>query len=196
MVVRSCHDMALQASQDEGSNNELPNPGVNCDLENISVPLTTPSTPIKVPEDQKFARVFVLEPVVVRSCHDMALQATQDKGSNDELPNPGVNCDLENIEGASSSAIGLNSLNWPINPSGPNVINSLSSPKEPQRLADLDPESKNLQQEFTVLLPVSSEMLLSTLPEASVVKERTTPTILGLDFNLATGGFFQVQKSV
>jgi hypothetical protein len=60
----------------------------------------------------------------------------------------------------------------------------------------LDPESKNLQQEFTVLLPVSSEMLLSTLPEASVVKERTTPTILGLDFNLATGGFFQVPKSV
>ena len=132
----------------------------------------------------------------------MASQASQEEGSNNELPNPGVNCNLENIEGASSSAIGLNSINWPIGPSGPTAVNDLigpnglSSPKEPQRLADLDPESKNLQQEFTVLLPVSSEMLLSTLPEASVVKERTTPTILGLDFNLATGGFFQVQKSV
>ena len=133
--------------------------------------------------------------MVVRSCHDMALQATQDKGSNDELPNPGVNCDLENIEGASSSAIGLNSLNWPINPSGPNVINSLSSPKEPRMPADLDPESENMQQEFTILLPISSETLPSTLPEASVVKEHPTPTLMGLDFNLATGGFFQVAKS-
>ena len=132
----------------------------------------------------------------------MASQASQEEGSsNNKLPNPGVNCDLENIEGASSSAIGLNSLNWPIGPSEPTAINSLigsnglSSPKEPQRPADLDPESENMQQEFTFLLPVSSETLPSTLPEASVVKEEPTPTLMGLDFNLATGGFFQVPKS-
>ena len=131
----------------------------------------------------------------------MASQASQEEGSNNELPNPGVNCDLENIEGASSSAIGLNSLNWPIGPNGPTATNSLigsnglSSPKEPQRPADLDPESENMQQEFTILLPVSSETLPSTLPEASVVKEQPTQTLRGLDFNLATGGFFQVSKS-
>ena len=131
----------------------------------------------------------------------MASQASQEEGSNNELPNPGVNCDLENIEGASSSAIGLNSLNWPIGPNGPTATKSLigsnvlSSPKEPQRPADLDPESENMQQEFTILLPGSSETLPSTLPEASVVKEQPTPTLMGLDFNLATGGFFQVPKS-
>ena len=131
----------------------------------------------------------------------MASQASQEEGSNNDLPNPGVNCNLEYIEGASSSAIGLNSLNWPIGPSGPTAINSLIgpngliSPKEPQMPADLDPESENMQQEFTILLPVSSETLPSTLPEASVVKEQPTPTLRGLDFNLATGGFFQVPKS-
>ena len=131
----------------------------------------------------------------------MASQASQEEGSNNELPNPGVNCNLENIEGASSSAIGLNSINWPIGPSGPIAIsdligpNGLSIPKEPQMPADLDPESENMQQEFTILLPVSSETLPSTLPEASVVKEQPTPTLMGLDFNLATGGFFQFPKS-
>jgi hypothetical protein len=131
----------------------------------------------------------------------MASQASQEEGSNNELPNPGVNCNLENIEGASSSAIGLNSINWPIGLNGPTAVNdligpnSLRSPKEPQMPAELDPESKNLQQEFTILLPFSSETLQSTLPEVSGVKEQPTPTLMGLDFNLATGGFFQVAKS-
>jgi len=160
-------------------------------FDNVPVPLTTPSTPIKdsvpIPEVQQFARLFVLEPVIVRSCHDMI----QDEGSNNELPNPGVNCDLENIEGASSSAIGLNGLNWPIDLSGPSGLNGLNGPKQPQTPAAWDPESEG-QQEFTILLPVSSETLPSTLPEATVVKERPTPKLLGLDFNLATGGFFQV----
>jgi len=251
VIVKSCQDIASQASQQEGSNNELPNPGVNCNqLENIegasssaiglnsinwpigpSGPtainsligpngLSNPkesqmpadldpesetlSTPIldsaPIPEVQELTRVFVLEPVIVKSCQDMALQASQEAGSNNELPNPGVNCNLENIEGASSSAIGLNSLNWPIGPSGPTAINNLngpnglSSPKESQMPADLDPESENMQQEFTILLPVSSETLPSTLPD-SVVKEQPTPTLMGLDFNLATGGFFQIPKS-
>ena len=131
----------------------------------------------------------------------MASQASQEEGSNNELPNPGVNCNLENIEGASSSAIGLNSINWPIGLSGPTAVNdliglnSLFSPKEPQMPVDLEPESENVRQEFTILLPVSSETLPSTLPEGSVVKEQPTPTLMGLDFNLATGGFFQVPKS-
>ena len=139
--------------------------------------------------------------MIVKSCQDMASQASQEEGSKNELPNPGVNCNLENIEGSSSSAIGLNSINWPIGPSGPNAINSLigpnglSSPKSPQMPGDFDPESENMQQEFTILLPVSSETLPSTLPEASVVKGQPTPTLMGLDFNLATGGFFQVPKS-
>ena len=128
----------------------------------------------------------------------MASQASQEEGSNNELPNPGVNCNLENIEGASSSAIGLNSINWPIGLSGPTAVNNLigpnnlSSPKKPQMPSDLDLESENMQQEFTILLPVSSETLPSTFPEASVVNEQPTPTLMGLDFNLATGGFFQV----
>ena len=119
----------------------------------------------------------------------------QDEGSNNELPNPGVNCDLENIEGASSSAIGLDGLNWPIDLSGPSGLNGPNGPKQPQSPAAWDPESEDLQQEFTILLPVSSETPSSTLPEATVVKERPTPMVLGLDFNLATGGFFQVPKS-
>lgn len=129
----------------------------------------------------------------------MASQASQEEGSDNELPNPGVNCDLKNIEGASSSAIGLNSLDWSIGPTGPSglnspiVLNSLDGPETP---AESDPENENLQQEFTFLLPVSSETPTFTLPEASVVKEQPTPKILGLDFNLATGGgFFKVQKS-
>ena len=39
------------------------------------------------PKKQEFARVFVLEPVLVKSCREM-----QD---DNELPNPGVNCVLE-----------------------------------------------------------------------------------------------------
>ena len=119
----------------------------------------------------------------------------QDEGSNNELPNPGVNCDLENIEGASSSAIGLDGLNWPIDLSGPSGLNGPNGPKQPQSPAAWDPESEDLQQEFTILLPVSSETPSSTLPEATVVKERPIPMVLGLDFNLATGGVFQVPKS-
>ena len=39
------------------------------------------------PKNQEFARVFVLEPVLVKSCREM-----QD---DNELPNPGVNCVLK-----------------------------------------------------------------------------------------------------
>ena len=57
----------------------------------ISVPLTTPSTPIldnsaPIPEVQELTRVFVLEPVIVKSCEDMALQASQEVSRRYAIP--------------------------------------------------------------------------------------------------------------
>ena len=56
------------------------------------------------PKNQEFARVFVLEPVLVKSCREM-----QD---DNELPNPGVNCVLEEEDIEASSDLDIEGNIW------------------------------------------------------------------------------------